>query len=253
MRRLRSGLPLRRIAYVVLFASLAASLVRQGGSPFAQQAAAAPLAQGSSGLVATYGFEEGGGLTARDGSGNNNNGTLNGATWVPGRFGNGLSFDGNDWVTVNDAGLLDLTTGMTLEAWVRPTTISGWRSAIFKERPGGLAYVLYASNGTAPQGQVRLTTGGEPRARQSAAIPLNTWTHLALTYDGAALRLYVNGVVTGTTAASGSITVSDGPLRIGGNAVWGEYFSGLIDEVRLYNRALSQTEIQTDMNASVAN
>jgi hypothetical protein len=59
--------------------------------------------------------------------------------------------------------------------------------------------------------------------------------------------LYVNGSQVSTQAAAGSITTSTNPLRIGGNSVWGEYFDGLIDEVRVYNRALTVTEIQTDM------
>ena len=82
-------------------------------------------------------------------------------------------------------------------------------------------------------------------------MALNTWTHLAATYDGATLRLYRNGTQVATRAVSGAITTSDSPLRIGGNLVWGEYFDGLIDEVRIYNRVLTATEIQTDMNAPV--
>ena len=62
------------------------------------------------------------------------------------------------------------------------------------------------------------------------------------------LRLYVNGTQVVAAGASGSILTSTAPLRIGGNAIWGECFTGLIDEVRIYNRALSAAEIQADMN-----
>ena len=65
------------------------------------------------------------------------------------------------------------------------------------------------------------------------------------------LALYVNGAQAATLVVSGSIVTTTGALRIGGNTIWGEYFNGLIDEVRIYNRALSATEIQTDMNRSV--
>ena len=86
------------------------------------------------GLVAAYGFSEGSGTTVADISGNGNTGTIAGATWTTGRFGQALSFDGvNDWVTVNDANSLDLTDGMTLEAWINPTALSGWQSAIIKD------------------------------------------------------------------------------------------------------------------------
>ena len=78
-------------------------------------------------------------------------------------------------------------------------------------------------------------------------MPLNTWTHLAVTYDASVLRLYVNGAASGTAVVAGTIPASTGVLRIGGNSVWAEWFAGQIDEVRVYNRALTQSEIQADM------
>ena len=94
--------------------------------------------------------------------------------------------------------------------------------------------------------------GGVDRdVRGTAQLPLNTWTHLATTYDGSALRLYVNGTQVATLAATGSIVTSTGALKIGGNALWGEWYSGLIDELRVYNRALTPTEIQGDMTRPV--
>ena len=75
---------------------------------------------------------------------------------------------------------------------------------------------------------------------------------MALTYDGATLRLYVNGTQVATPAATGAIQTSANPLWIGGNTPYGEYFQGLIDEVRVYNRALTQAEIQADMNTPIA-
>jgi hypothetical protein len=69
-----------------------------------------------------------------------------------------------------------------------------------------------------------------------------------VTYDGASMRMYVNGALVRTAARTGAIVAEDGALHIGGNEVWGgEWFSGLIDEVRIYNRALSATEIAGDM------
>ena len=100
------------------------------------------------GLVASYSFNEGSGTSLIDRTGSGHTGTLSGATWTSaGKYGGALSFDGvNDWVTIVDANDLDFTTGMTLEAWVRPTSVSGWRTVMLKERTGGLAYSLYASN-----------------------------------------------------------------------------------------------------------
>ena len=74
---------------------------------------------------------------------------------------------------------------------------------------------------------------------------------MAATYDGTTQRLYVNGTQVASSTVSGSIQTSSSPLRIGGDSIWGEYFNGLIDEVRVYNRALSPAEIQNDMFTSI--
>ena len=139
---------------------------------------------------------------------------------------------------------------MTIEAWVNPSTSTGWRSVVLKETTGGLAYALYGeNNANRPAGYVHI--GSDKAVTGNAAVPLNAWTHLALTYDGANIRIFINGVQAGSVAQTGGITTSAGALRIGGNSVWGEYFKGLLDEVRIYNRALSTAEIQTDMNTPV--
>jgi hypothetical protein len=209
------------------------------------------VAAGPSGLVAAYGFEEGSGTTAGDGSGHGYTGAISGATWVSqGRFGKALAFNGqNSWVTV-DAAALTLPGPLTVEAWVNPTANGGWRSIVVKEQADQLAYGLYSDSDTGrPRGLVYI--GGEQDAAGTAQLPLNTWTHLAMTYDGAQLRLFVNGAPAGSRALTGAIAGSTQPLRIGGNGIWGEYFAGLIDEVRIYSRALSQAEIQADMNLPV--
>jgi len=83
-------------------------------------------------------------------------------------------------------------------------------------------------------------------------LPLNTWSHLAATYDGATRRLFVNGVQVASLTQTGPIQTSTQALTIGGDALYGQYWAGLIDEARIYNRALSASEIQTDMNIPVA-
>ncbi|HVQ90242.1 MAG TPA: LamG-like jellyroll fold domain-containing protein [Mycobacteriales bacterium] len=216
---------------------------------------AGPVGAAGAGLVAAYGFDEGAGTTAGDASGGGHAGTLTGAAWsAAGRFGGALSFNGtSSWVTVPDAAALDLTSAMTLEAWVRPVAGSGWRTVLMKERPGGLAYSLYGyDNSNRPPAVYGNFGGTDVSAAGGSALPVNTWSHLAGTYDGATLRLYVNGVQVATKARTGPLPASTSPLRIGGNSAWGEYFSGLIDEVRVYNRALPAAEIGTDMTTPVA-
>ena len=205
------------------------------------------------GLVAAWGFDEGFGTTTVDRSANANTGTLSSATWsTTGKFGNALSFNGSSAsVNVPDSNSLDLTTGMTIEGWVQPATGGGFRTLIVKERPGDLVYGLYSSSDTnRPQSQVTIS----PPARLldgTAAIPSGVWTHLAATFDGTTQRLYANGTQVSSVAVAGSIMTSTSALKIGGNSVWGEWFSGLIDEVRVYNRALSAGEIQTDMTTAI--
>ncbi|HYI93670.1 MAG TPA: LamG-like jellyroll fold domain-containing protein [Bryobacteraceae bacterium] len=204
------------------------------------------------GLVAAYSFSEGTGPTTVDRSGTGSNGTLVGALWTTsGKFGNALSFNGSARVTVPDSSSLDLTTGMTLMAWISPTTSANWRTVLLKETANDLAYALYASNDTNRPG-VWINTTSTQSVTGPAQIPVNTWIHLAATYDGATLRLYVNGAQASSRAVTQSMLVSTGPLQIGGNAIWGEYFSGLIDEVRVYNRALTSAEITNAMNTAIA-
>ena len=201
--------------------------------------------------VAAYSFDAGSGTTLADLSGNGNAGTISGATWTTGKNGKALSFDGvNDWVTVADAATLDLKTGMTLEAWVRPTRgDSAWRTVVFKESLTGTAYSLYTNErSNRPIGQVNIN--GE-RSVLAPTLPLNTWTHLAVTFDGSKLRLYANAALVGSIDVSGSIPATGSPLRIGGNAIWGEWFAGQIDDLRIYDRALSTSELDADMKTPV--
>jgi hypothetical protein len=204
----------------------------------------------STGLVAAYGFDEGSGTTVADLSGHNHPGTLSGPAWsTAGHAGGALSFDGvNDYVTVADQAELRLTSAMTLEAWVRPSALgSTWRTVLFKEQAGHMTYALYANTDTGrPTAQAYV--GGERDARGATALAVGAWTHLAATYDGTTVRLFVNGVQAAAKAASGPMATSTRPLKIGGNAVFGEWFTGLIDDVRVYNRALTAAEIQGDMS-----
>ena len=110
------------------------------------------------------------GTAAVDVSGAGNAGTISGATrTAAGRFGAALSFDGvNDMVTIADANSLDLSPAMTLEAWVNPNG-SGWRTAVLKERPGGIAYGMYASTDT-NRPSAELTTSAGVELRGTAGI-----------------------------------------------------------------------------------
>ena len=166
---------------------------------------------------------------------------ISGATWTTaGKYGGALSFNGtNSWVTVADAAALDLTTGMTLQAWVFPTaagTATYWSNVIIKERTNGEIFNLYADTESgAPSAYI--VKSASPNApvgvHGNARVPLNAWTHLAATYDSSTLSLYVNGSLVQSVPTSGALLTSTGALRIGGNSVWAEFFQGVIDEVRV--------------------
>jgi hypothetical protein len=205
------------------------------------------------GLVLAYGFEETSGTLVNDVSTAKNNGTINGATsTATGRFGRALSFDGiNDRVEVPDAASLELTNAMTLEAWVRPTTSRLHAPVITKETSNFYTYRLEAGGEVKgiPEGFISDAAWSWEDAEDTKALPNASWSHLAMTYDGVSLRLYVNGILVSTRAAA-KPTVNGLKLAIGAYKT-SNFFEGLIDEVRIYNRVLSATEIGTDMNSAV--
>lgn len=210
---------------------------------------------GAGGLVAAYSFDAGSGTAVADLSGNGNTGTLSNATWTSaGHTKGALSFDGTDaLVSVADSPSLELSGGMTLEAWVEPTALgTDWRTVLVKEQPpDDLAYALYANTGkTGPSAHV-FTNDAERLLKDATVLAADRWTHLATSYDGTTLRLYVNGVQVASAAVNGLIAASNGALKIGGNTIWNEWFAGAIDDVRVYKRALTAAEIKTDMNTPV--
>jgi concanavalin A-like lectin/glucanase superfamily protein len=124
------------------------------------------VASGTSSLVAAFGFNEVSGTAVQDASGRGNGGTMTNVTrTTAGRYGGALVFNGtNAWVTVADSASLDLTNGMTLEAWVRPTAAmsKSWRSILLKERVNGLSYSLYANTSASPEVCRRGPSLGDP-------------------------------------------------------------------------------------------
>ena len=153
-------------------------------------------------------------------------------------------------MTVPDAAALRLTSGMTLEAWVRPAVAAtGWRDIIYK---GNDNYYLEASSSNANKPVAGAIIGGsQSQVLGTAQLAAGTWVHLAETYDGTALRFYLNGTLVSSLARTGSILTSTNALQIGSDSLYGQYFNGLIDEVRIYNTALSAAQIQTDMATAI--
>jgi len=213
-------------------------------------------------LVAHWKLDEGSGTAASDSSGNGNDGTLNGPTWVAGRVGSALSFDGtSDYVDVPDDDTLDLTTGATVMGWVKVDATTGyvqvlvskwfacpgeWESAwVFEMEPDGITARWSTTIGT-----------GFDMLLSNSTVPLGTWFHYAATYDGSVKKIYINGQETASRAVPGTLGTNSNPLEIGRNAFvtclpeQRNWFKGTLDDIRIYNRALTAQEIRGILGGS---
>ncbi|MDD4870298.1 MAG: hypothetical protein PHR77_07035 [Kiritimatiellae bacterium] len=203
------------------------------------------------GLLGWWKFDDGSGGEAIDSSGIGNSGDITGAEWVEGKFGRALHFGGkNAYVSVQDLEGLDESSEMTAEVWVYwegtgkyPNIITGgnWN-------PGG--FLMFVADN---QCSFRMFKPGpapwEPKnhAECSAAIlqfKQGQWYHLAVTCKRPTMRTYVNGQPAGTADWDYPVGFS-GDLRIGAWDGNGVCHNGLIDEVKIYNRALTESEIKT--------
>ena len=211
------------------------------------------------GAVAIWHFNEGSGGMAHDSTSNNNHGAITGASWTTrGATLNALAFDGNDRVQVPDSPSLNPTTGLTVEAWLKwdidPATGDVWTNVVDKEKDSG--YQLQFS-GTSKPGPVNnafefaVMTDVERRfVWSNTSVEANKWYHVVGTYSAAekSLRIYINGVLESTMLINGTtVNPTTLPLTIGCRhkaiGAYDRYFHGSIDEVCIYGRALSQTEV----------
>jgi chitodextrinase len=196
------------------------------------------------GLVAAYAFDEGAGSVAHDASGNGHFGTISGATWASGRYGSALSFNGtNASVLLGSLGTF-YTSGFTLEAWVQKESATRSDAAVVGSWTGSGPMIWVDHLAT----RYHLTLGGSYSGYlDSGATPIaGQWQHLAASFDGATARFYIDGSQVASRAVSGSVGSSD-LWRIGAyGSSPGGFFDGLIDDVRVYDRPLSASEIEGD-------
>ena len=206
----------------------------------------------NNGLVAYYPFNG----NANDESGNGNHGTVNGATLTTDRLGNAnsaYSFNGSSYyIKVADSNSLDITSSISFSSWIyvygstndHQVIIGKWyNNNVFEE-----TYVLELQpNGKTIQMPLNgISTGGYSNVASNTEISFNTWVHVVGVYDSSEIRLYVNGVKTGSLITSGNLPLTSAPLMIGAHDSTSDRnaFNGIIDDVRIYNRALSSSEIE---------
>ncbi|MGH9844866.1 MAG: LamG-like jellyroll fold domain-containing protein [Blastocatellia bacterium] len=202
----------------------------------------------TTGLVGHWKLDETSGTTAADSSGNGLTGTLtNGPSWVAGKVGNGLSFDGvNDYVNLGNPTHLRFTDAITLSAWVKIDTFTNSGRIITKGgQPGSRGWALTVESGGYANFQIAKDTSTLISVI-SGALATGQWIHLAGVYEpGVALRIYVNGalVASNTTSIPSAQFNSALNVNIGRRPSNATYFDGTIDEVRTYNRALSAADV----------
>jgi hypothetical protein len=211
------------------------------------------VGKASAGLVGHWKLDESSGTIAYDSSRNENNGTLHGPTWRPndGQIGGALEFDGiNDYVEVPDNSSFDITNEITVTAWINPVDVADWRTIVSKyaHTPAWRKDLYWFLN----SGNIGVSLAGPSGIGGDDWIPNvtiepDTWVHVALSYDGSAMRMYKNGINLATNSITGNLLLGDSasnePFYIGRNTEWGEYFDGLIDDVHVYDRTLTPDQV----------
>jgi len=197
------------------------------------------------GLVGSWHFDEGSGTTAYDSSGNSNDGAINGATWVDGKFKKALSFDGSDdYVNCGNDASLDITGSITVEARVKvnSTGLSGYRRILSKrEGSESCGYILTVNDGTPKF----IIGNGSSNVSAVSNIDLETdkWYHILGFWDGIdTIKILVDRIERGSNTVT-SLASSSHSVYIGSDTDGNYCFDGIIDEVRIYNKALSSEEI----------
>jgi len=214
------------------------------------------------GPVGWWKMDERSGQYAYDSSGNGNNGTLgSGATadsadptWANGKFGAGLKFDGsNDYVDAGNSASLQITGELSISGWVFSSSCDNGGAIVKKLAWGSLGGYELAIAGQGKFG-VWLRSSGTNLiilATPAGACVAKQWQHIAMTFDkNYKVSIYVNGVVVKTGTATGGISDSGSSATFGtADDWWGVKYNGLIDDVRIYNYARTQKQIEEDMNA----
>ena len=180
-----------------------------------------------------------------------------GATWTTGgKYGNALSFNGtSSYVDLGNPAALQLTGSMTVEAWVKAAATPADDGQIVAKSDSTSGWQLKTTPDNGPQNfSVVVTNSSQRRIKRFSTTTraLNTWYHVAGVYNASArtMTIYVNGVLENGTL-QGTVPTANLNAAVNANIgrrTGGLYFNGVIDEVRIYNRALSATEIQSDMN-----
>jgi len=193
-------------------------------------------------LVGYWSFDNG---DVEDLSGNGNDGIIHGEpTLVEGKVGDALEFDGiDDWVEIPDSPSISEFDELSLSAWFKVTKPGGWRAILEKAVHEDWSYGFFIEeNGNV---SFYITQGENVIVCCIGEFPVEvgTWYHIAGTYDGSSAKCYVDGKLEGEMPASGPLNITTYPFSIGSRNV-SNFFGGAIDEVTLWNKAVTVEEMQ---------
>jgi len=257
------GFTLIELLMVIAIVSLMSSIVFASLNDAREKARMAAGLQFSSSLYHTLGSEvagiwnldDGSGSSASDTSGYSNNGTLmNNPSWsndIPGKNGSSLSFDGtNDYINIGIRESLQMRDGsVTVEFWIKPNTWAGGYRGLFVGSAGGglQGYgVTLHTNGTKIVGEIYGSLGGRQLVSRNIGIKIGEWNHIAIVFEGE--NNFIQGFLNGNEKFKVSINdpgsvVSTSGFFIGSHVGSSWFYNGLMDDIRVYKRALTEAEI----------
>jgi len=208
-------------------------------------------------LVSQWKLDEGTGTTTRDSVGNRTGTLTNGAKWTTAQSSAAASLDGvNDYITLPSLEVTGSTLSIT--AWVKNTSFPSGVSQRFISKAVDTSeaqtyWMLAQTNNGQNRLLFRLKSGNVTKSliASTGNLPLNMWYHVAATYDGARMRLYLNGAEVGSVAKTGTLSRGSGvPVQIGRSPEGSNYLRGAIDDVRIYSSTLSKYEVSRVMAAA---